>query len=108
MAERSGVGNPLEGQFRGIGLADDDGSGIKQALDDMRVAGGGRAAEDLATIAGGQSGIVLDGILDQQGDTREGAAQGFCRALTCQLEHGLTDGIDTGIEAMVLADGDVQ
>jgi len=110
-APRAGIGSVVardaESQFMHVGLADDDGAGIAQALHDGRVRGRAEVAQGRGAGGIGQAGDV-NVVLDGQGHAFQGAggaARGACGVGGAGLGQGAVgiDG-DEGIE--ILAGGD--
>ena len=74
-AQQVVLGDALGSELGGVGLAEDDESGVEEALRDERVLVGHVVHQRVRAAGGGEPGVLLSEILDQERHAGEGARQ---------------------------------
>jgi len=88
--EGAGGRHALEGQLGRVGLAEHDQAGGEAAPHVVGMLAGGRqAGQGAAAAGGGQAGVVLGGVLDEQGHAGQRASREAARQLARRALAGL-------------------
>ncbi|KFI06718.1 hypothetical protein JN27_13645 [Massilia sp. BSC265] len=107
-AEQYGIGHALEREFRQVGLAEDDQAGLQVAPHHGRMFPRHVRAHGAAGIGGGQAGIVLQRVLEQEGHAGERSAQWTLQLAARLVFHQANHGVDAAMHLVMACQRQVQ